>query len=189
MFRILGRSIRDSFKSVFRNFSLSIASITCTTITLILVSVALIVSHNVNNVTKNLESGLSIVVYSEKDTTIEQIDELENKIKALDNVNMVEYKSKDEWKVEMQSYSETLETTLSYIESNPLLDSFVVTVNDVKAFADTANKIRELEKVESADYGAGMVEQVITIFDIIEKVTLVIVVALVLVTALVIPLN
>ena len=183
MFRILGRSIRDSFKSVFRNFSLSIASIACTTITLILVSVALIVSHNVNNVTKNLESELSIVVYLEKDTTIEQIDELENKIKALDNVNMVEYKSKDEWKVEMQSYSETLETTLSYIESNPLLDSFVVTVNDVQAFAETANQIRELEKVESADYGAGMVEQVITIFDIIEKVTLVIVVALVLVTA------
>lgn len=183
MFRILGRSIRDSFKSVFRNFSLSIASIACTTITLILVAVALIVSHNVNNVTKNLESELSIVVYLERDTTLEQIDELENKIKNLDNVNLVEYKSKDEWKVEMQSYSETLDTTLSYIESNPLLDSFVVTVNDVKAFSDTADQIREFEKVESADYGAGMVEQVVTIFDIVEKVTLVIVVALVLVTA------
>ena len=27
VFRILGRSIRDSFKSVFRNFSLSLASV------------------------------------------------------------------------------------------------------------------------------------------------------------------
>ena len=65
-FRIFGRSIRDSFKSVFRNFSLSVASIACTTITLILVSVALIVSHNVNNVTQKLESELSIIVYLNK---------------------------------------------------------------------------------------------------------------------------
>lgn len=183
MFRIIGRSIRDSFKSVFRNFSLSIASIACTTITLILVSVALIVSHNINNVTKNLESELSIVVYLEKDTTLEQVDEIEAKIKSLENVNSVEYKSKDEWKLEMQSYSETLDTTLSYLESNPLLDSFVVTVNDVKDFGETAEAIRSFDKVESADYGAGMVEQVVTIFDVVEKVTIVIVIALILVTA------
>lgn len=183
MFRIIGRSIRDSFKSVFRNFSLSIASIACTTITLILVSVALIVSHNINNVTKNLESELSIVVYLEKDTTLEQVDVIESQIKALENVNSIEYKSKDEWKIEMQSYSETLDTTLSYLESNPLLDSFVVTVNDVKDFAETAEAIRDIDKVESADYGAGMVEQVVTIFDVVEKVTIVIVIALILVTA------
>ena len=38
LFRLLGRSIRDAFKSVFRNFSLSIASISCITITLLIVS-------------------------------------------------------------------------------------------------------------------------------------------------------
>ena len=42
--RILGRNIRDSFKSVFRNFSLSLASIACIIITLIVVSIAMILS-------------------------------------------------------------------------------------------------------------------------------------------------
>lgn len=183
IFRIIGRSIRDSFKSVFRNFSLSVASIACTTITLILVSVALIVSHNINNVTDKLESELSIVVYLNKQTTIEQANEIEKQIKDINNVNTVEFKSKDEWKLEMQSYSETLETTLSYIENNPLLDSFVVTVNDAKDFSSTADTIRGFEYVESADYGAGMVDQVVTIFDVVEKVTLIMVIALILVTA------
>ena len=41
-FRILSRDIRDSFKSVFRNFSLSLASITCITITLLVVSISVI---------------------------------------------------------------------------------------------------------------------------------------------------
>jgi len=183
MFRIFGRSVRDSFKSVFRNFSLSIASITCTTITLILVAVSLVVSHNINNITKNLENELSIIVYLEKDTTLEQVDILKNQISSLDNVNNVEYKSKDEWKIEMQSYSETLDTTLSYIGTNPLLDSFVVSVNDVNAFSQTADKIRSFDKVESADYGAGMVDQLVSIFDIVEKSTLILVIALILVTA------
>ena len=43
--RIIGRSIRDAFKSVFRNFSLSIASISCITITLLIVSISMILSY------------------------------------------------------------------------------------------------------------------------------------------------
>ena len=34
--RIIGESIKDAFKSVFRNFPLSIASISCITITLLI---------------------------------------------------------------------------------------------------------------------------------------------------------
>ena len=45
-FRIFFRSIRDALKSVVRNFSLSFASIMCTTITLILVAVAVVMSFN-----------------------------------------------------------------------------------------------------------------------------------------------
>jgi len=181
--RIFGRSIRDSFKSVFRNFSLSIASIACTTITLILVSVALIVSQNINNVTNKLESELSIVVYLNKETTLDESSIIEEKIKNIENVNTVEFKSKDEWKIEMQSYSETLDTTLAYLDTNPLLDSFVVTVDDATAFSKTAETIRGFEHVESADYGAAMVDQVVSIFDVVEKVTFIMVIALILVTA------
>ena len=45
-FRIIGRNIRDAFKGVFRNFSLSLASISCITITLIVVAVSIILSYN-----------------------------------------------------------------------------------------------------------------------------------------------
>lgn len=44
LFRMLGRSIRDAFKSVIRNFSLSLASISCITITLIIVAIAIMAS-------------------------------------------------------------------------------------------------------------------------------------------------
>ena len=55
LLRMLGRSIRDAFKSVFRNFSLSLASISCIAITLIIVAVSIVVSFNVENFTQEIE--------------------------------------------------------------------------------------------------------------------------------------
>ena len=182
-FRILVRSIRDSFKSVFRNFSLSIASILCTTITLVLVAIAIIVTVNVNHITKDLEEELTIVVYANADTSDERLEEIEEEIKNISAVSEVVAKSKEEWRLEMQSYSDTLNTTLDYLEENPLLDSFIVTVKDVDDLRPVALEIRDMENIESANYGEGMVEDIISVFDIIQTITLVMVVALIVVTA------
>lgn len=181
--RILIRSIRDSLKSVFRNFSLSIASIACTTITLILVAISLVVSFNINKVTKELESELTIVVYANRETTPEQLSQIEGQILEIKYVSEVISKSKEEWKIEMQNYSSTLDTTLSYLETNPLLDSFVVKVKDATKLKVVNDKISAMENIESSSYGEGMVEKILSIFDIVEKVMGIIVIALVLVTA------
>ena len=182
-FRILSRSIRDSFKSVFRNLSLSMASIACTTITLILVAISLFLSYNVNQITKSLEHELTIVAYFDKEVTEEQKITISNDLKTMDNVEEYQLKSKDEWKAEMQKESETLETTLDYLEENPLLDSIIIKVKDVKDLKETTEKIRKYEFVTSAEYGEGMVENIIGIFDAVGIGTLGIVIALVLVTA------
>ena len=182
-FRIFIRSIRDSVKSIFRNFSLSIASILCTTITLVLVAIAIVITINVNHITDDLEQELTIVVYADADTSDERLDEIEQEIKKVSTVSNVVAKAKEEWRLEMQSYSDTLNTTLDYLEENPLLDSFIVTVEDVDDLRPTALEIREIENVESANYGEGMVEEIITIFDIIKTITIVMVVALIVVTA------
>lgn len=181
--RIFIRSIRDSFKSVFRNFSLSVASIACTTITLILVSVALILSYNVNKNTEKLENELTIIVYLERETTAERASQINNEITALPNVSEVIYKSKDEWKLEMEETSKTLQTTLQYLEENPLLDSYIVRVTDVTKLKETSASIKNITDVKTAEYGEGMAETVISMFDMIERVTYGIVIALVLVTA------
>ena len=182
-FRILKNSIRDSFKSVFRNFSLSIASVLCTTITLILVAIAIVVTVNVNYVTKSMEKELTIVVYANRDVTDEQINNIESSIKKIDVVDSVEFKSKEEWKLEMKQYSETLEVTLDNLDTNPLLDSFVVKVKDVKDLSPTTREIRKIDGVQSADYGEGMVEEIISAFNIIKTATIGMVIALVVVTA------
>ena len=181
--RILTRSIRDSFKSVFRNFSLSMASIACTTITLILVAIAICLTYNVRQVTTDLEHELTIVAYLNKDVTDEQKTELENALKTMDNVDSYEMKSKDEWKAEMKEEDQSLENALDIFDENPLLDSVIVKVDDVKNLGETADRLREFDFVSSAEYGEGMVENVIGIFDAVSFGTFAIVIALVFVTS------
>lgn len=182
-FRIIGRSFRDAFKSVGRNFSLSLASILCTTITLILVSVAIICAANIENATKNIEDELNIVVYLKKDTTTEQVENIKAELKAQSNVEDFVYKSNEEWKVEMADYSDTFNRILDTLDTNPFLSSFTVKVKDIKKIDETAAAIREIPNVDSAKYGEDMVKTVVSTFDIVEKVVIVVVVALILVTA------
>ena len=180
--RIFFRSIRDAFKSVVRNFSLSFASIMCTTITLILVAVAMVAAANVNNATKLIEDELTVVVYLNGDVTSEQIENIKTELNSYKNVLETTYKSKDEWKLEMSEYDDSFKTVLDYLDENPLNDSFVVKVKDVKKLSETSEFIKGIEGVDTVKYGEGMVENVISVLDVIQKVVLVVVIALVLVT-------
>lgn len=183
LIRILIRNFRDALRSVLRNFSLSIASITCITITLVLVALSIVISANIDHFTKNLEDTLTVVVYLNEDVTEEEKDKVIEGIKSLDNYDSYIYKSKDEWKEEMASTSSELGTTLSYLDTNPLLDSIVVKVKDIKSLSYVASSIRNMDGVKSAKYGEDTVDKMIIIFDVVSKVTIVIVLALILVTA------
>ena len=180
--RIFFRSIRDAFKSVVRNFSLSFASIMCTTITLILVAVAIVAAANVQNATKLIEDELTIVTYLKKDVTEEQIENIKTELKSYRYIDEVEFKSKDEWKLEMSNYDDSFKTVLDYLDENPLKDSFVLKVNDVKKLSETSEYVKAITGVDTVKYGEGMVEQVISVFDVVQKIVVVVVIALILVT-------
>lgn len=185
-FRIIGRSIRDAFKSVKRNFSLSIASITCVIITLIIVGVALIITFNINDFTKKLKKDLSIVVFVSNEADNFDITSLETQIKAIDNVDVdfVTYQSKAEIKEDMMKNNETFKNIMSEWddEENPLQNTYIVKVIDANKIGETATAIKNLGKVSRVSYGEGMVEQLLTAFNGVQKFSFVSVVALVVVT-------
>ncbi|MBE6139606.1 MAG: ABC transporter permease [Firmicutes bacterium] len=186
-FRILGRNIRDSFKSVFRNFSLSIASISCITITLIVVAISVILSVNVTNFTKIVERDVTIVAFLDVDITEEERQKVYEKIIALDNVEIsnVEYIDKMDISKEMMSSSDVFKSIMSEWtrEESPIQDTYQVKVTDINLINKTADEIKKIQNVDVVKYGEGMVEQLVSIFDVIRKATFIVVIALVIVTA------
>lgn len=184
IFRMLGRNIRNAFKSVFRNFSLSLASISCITITLIIVAISILATLNVNNFAKVMKEDVTMVVFLNTETTAEEEEQIEFQLKNMDNVESVEFRSKEDVKNEMAGTSETLRSIMEEWEEsdNPLKDNYLIKVTDIEKIKDTANEIQKIEQVDAVNYGEGMIEQLITAYDAVQKVSLLVVIALIVVT-------
>lgn len=185
IFRIIGRSIDHAGKSIFRNFSLSLASITCSIITLILVSIGLLLSYNINNITKNIENELTIVVFMDKDINDDELSKTKEDLNKIDNVKNIVFKSKDEIKNSMSLENDTFNKIISSWEEgeNPLQDSFIIEVNDIKDINETATTIKNMEKVSLVKYGETTVNDLIKVFDVVKKITIGLVIGLIVVTA------
>lgn len=185
IFRIIGRSIQNAGKSILRNFSLSMASITCSIITLILVSIGMLLSYNINNITKNIENELTIVIFMDKNITTEELNKTKEDLNNIDNVKHVTFKSKEEIKNNMANENDTFNKIISTWEEgeNPLQDSFIIEVKDIKDINETATTIKNMEKVSLVKYGETTVNDLIKVFSAVKKITIGLVVGLILVTA------
>lgn len=183
--RILGRNIRDGFKNVFRNLSLSIASISCITVTLIIVAASIVGSWNVENFTDLIRDDFTIVAFINNKTSQEDEEKIKSQIEKIKNVESIEFISKKDIMEEMKQSSDTLNTVMSsWGESeNPLDDTYQIRVKNEEKINKTAEKIKKIENIDKVSYGEGMVDSMISIFKIIKNILIVIVIALVVVTA------
>ena len=184
-FRILSKNIKDAFKSIFRNFSLSFASIICTTITLIMVSIAIIVSINVKDFTKAIENNLSIIVFLDRDSSIDDATNIQKKLKKDSRIDSIIFESKEDVKNQMQKESEVFNSIMSEWteETNPLQNEFSIKVKNAENLKAVSESIKKLEHIDSVKYGEEIVDKLIVTFNIVEKATIIIVIALILVTA------
>lgn len=182
--RILLRNIRDGFKSVARNLSLSVASISCITITLLIVGIAVMVSYNVENMTKLVKEDFTIVSFVNTKATDEDIEKLKNTIKTFKNVESVEHQTKGEIADDMKNTSDSLSGIIDSWseESNPLYDTLLVKVKDTEKISKTADQISNIELIEEVQYGQGMVENLLKVFKVLEKAMIIAMIALVFVT-------
>ncbi len=182
--RTVIRSIRDALKSVVRNFSLSLASITCITITLVIIAAALLIADNVKNFTDEIEKDVTIVAFLDSDVDDTTKETFETEIKKNTNIETFSYKSKEDVKNDMVKENETFGKVFSRWDknSNPLMDTYTIKVHDVSKIKTTAKEIESLKGVSSVQYGEGLVEKLVGVFNAIEKITFIAAGALIVVT-------
>ncbi len=183
-FRNINRYFRDARKSVMRNFSLSLASISCITITLIVVAFSAILSYNVENFAESIRKDVTVVIFLNSDTTETKRNEIEKEIRATKNVEELTFVSKEKTAESLKdndTFKGIIETWTN--ETNPLLDSFMLKVKNIDDIKTTVNVIKNINGVKTVNYGEDMIDQLITVFKVVEKASIFIVVALVVVTA------
>ena len=182
--RTFFRCLRDAFKSVFRNFSLSLASVSCITITLIIIAAALLLSDNVQNFTKEIERDVTIVAFLKSDVSDLDRENFESAVKTNSNIDTFTYKSKADVKKDMQKENDTFSSVLAEWDdaNNPLKDTYTIKVRDVKKIGETAKELEAIDCVSTVQYGEGLVEKltyaialsliVVTVFLIINTIKL-----------------
>ena len=187
--RIFIRNVKSAFKSIFRNFSLSIASVVCTTITLVIVALAIIVAANVNNFTKDIGDSLTIIAFVDSKASDEEIAKVKSSLLEINNIRSDEllFKSKEDIKNETLENTEKGSTVYNIISSlttdnNPLESEFIVSVKDIEKLKSTATSIEKIDKVTKVKYSDSVVDKMIPVFDIVKKITIGIILGLIVVT-------
>ena len=185
LFRMIPRYVRDAFKSVFRNFSLSVASISCITVTLILVSLSIILSSNIEKFTNKVKEDVTIVTYLKTEITSDEIESIKEEVEKIKNVESVEIYTKAQKRDELAASSEVYANIVSTWsdDKNPLHDELLVKVKDLESIKQTATAIEKIEGVQELNYGEGMVEKLVSVFKGVQKAMIIIVIGLIVVTA------
>ena len=190
-FRSIKRYFRDAIHGVFRNFSLSLASILCITITLVVVAVSLILSMNVENFSESIRKDVTVVMFLKKETTKEDEEKIKKELESVDNIekSTIVFKSKVESANELKKGNDIFATTVDKWtkDTNPLLDSYMFKVKDIEKIDDTVVTVKNLfftkDKINNINYGEDIVHQLIVVFNVVEKICIIAVVSLILVTA------
>ena len=190
-FRTINRYFRDAFHGVFRNFSLSLASISCITITLIVVAFSLLLSMNVENFSKSIRKDVTVVMFLKSDTTAEDVSKIKKELEGVSNIenSTIEFKSKADSALELKNGNDIFATTVDKWtdDTNPLLDSYMFKVKEIEEIDNTVKEVNNLpftkDKINNINYGEDIVHQMIVVFNVVRKICIVAVAALVLVTA------
>ena len=183
LIRMLSRGIRDAFKSVFRNFSLSIASVSCISITLVVIAISLVASLNVNNFTETIKKDVTIIAFVNPKATDLDIEQIDASLRKIKNIESITLKTKQQEKKELMQESEVFENIMNdwNDEESPLKDSFLIKVSKLEEIKDTVSKIKKIELIDVVNYGESMVEKMLNAFKVVRNVTIIIVIALILV--------
>lgn len=156
--------IREVFNSLKRNNWMSVASVGTVAVSLFIFGMFLMLVMNMNKMVESLESQVQIKVYLEEDFSRDDARDLEVDLKKMQGVESVTFVPKEE---AMEKFKERLgdqKTLLEALdETNPLPDSFEVTLVQPEMVKTAAENIERLEGVEMAKYGQDVMEH---LFDI-----------------------
>lgn len=158
--------IRDTLKSIERNNLMSIASVLSVIAALIILGIFLILTINVQEVTKDVESKLELKIFLQENFTETQKATIQQSLEQSDLIESVTFESSaealDKFKASLEDYAPLLNGYNS--QNNPMPASFIVRVKDPKDLEDVQKLAMTYKDqgVEYVRYGQEYVEALVS---------------------------
>ncbi len=167
----IGRHIKEGLIGVLRHSAMSISAATAVTITLLLVSMFLLLTLNLQQITRNVEESIQIHVKIANGTSAETISATQAAIAKLAGVTKVTFSDKDaELDRFIAAFGEDGKIFEMYRgEDNPLRDAYLVDVAKNATLDVLAAQIRGYAGIEKVDYGGENTIKLVTFMDSLQN--------------------
>lgn len=156
--------VREVFFSLKRNNWMTLASIGTVAVSLFVLGMFMLIVMNMNHMASSLESQVQISVYLQDDISDSTKRYIESDINSMQGIESVTYISKDQ---ALDRFRERLGEQKYLLEAlgdtNPLPDSFEVTVKQPDMVKTAAETIQEYKGVESTKYGQDVIQHLFEI--------------------------
>ncbi|WP_291559709.1 MULTISPECIES: permease-like cell division protein FtsX [unclassified Clostridium] len=159
--------VKDAFKSIKRNKTLSIASAATVAATLFILGVVSLTLVNVNKAVNQLGSKVEARVFLKDDIKNEDKDKLKKTIEGVDGVLEVKLETKEQAleKMKEQLQDDSGALVAGFNKKNPLPSSYIVRVNNPKAVDDVLAKIKDAPGIEKIKDARQLIDQVTKLTD------------------------
>lgn len=171
--------IKEVYTSFKRNIWMTLASIFTVVLSLFILGFFSIVILNLNKMADTLESQVQISVYLKDDLSQEEIDETKENLSKIEGLQDIKFTTREE---AMKNFKERLGDQQFLLDAlddtNPLPNSFSLTVTSpqqVKTIADTA---AALDSVESASYSQDIINHLFNLTHLIRLIGIALIILL-----------
>lgn len=160
--------IKEVYTSFKRNIWMTLASIFTVVLSLFILGFFSIVILNLNKMADTLESQVQISVYLKDDLSQEEIDETNETLSKIEGLQDIKFTTREE---AMENFKERLGDQQFLLDAlddtNPLPDSFSLTVTSPQQVKTIADTVVALDSVESASYSQDIINHLFNLTHLI----------------------
>ncbi|CDD42099.1 efflux ABC transporter permease protein [Collinsella sp. CAG:398] len=140
----IGYSLREAFSHFFRNWTTSFGAVITIFLSLFIIGLFIVGSALVTSAIGTIEDTVTINVFISDDASDDEVQAFQEKLESWQNVQSVNFKSKDDALEDWRSMSSSADSTIAALDGeNPLPRSFEVVMEDSSQVEDMANRIKE----------------------------------------------
>jgi len=186
-FRVFKNIVKQGFQGMWRNRGMGLASVGSISAVLIILGIVLILILSINNLVLEVKTKFDeIQVFLELDLEDKDIGIIEETIKSKEGVLSVVFRSKEQGLEIMKEEWEGDSYLLDGLEENPLQNSYIIQLEDIKYADSVVKEIKSIKGIEDVKYYKDIIDKLMIIANYIRVGGIVVIGVLVLVSVFII---
>ena len=158
------RIMQNTFKSMWRNRGMGVASISSISAVLVILGFVLILIMSISALVVDVQNKFDEVeVFLSQEVTEENKKEIEDFVEKQDAVTSIEYISQEDAIQIMKEQWGDQADLLDGIEENTLPDSYILKVKDIQDTENIVDKIDEMQGVDKISYHKEIIDKLTTL--------------------------